>query len=451
MNNQRMKNIRSPLICVLFLALLFSVFYTVKAARVNIAHFLDKSKKDTWMTSPADFQKNNGSRAIYRWNSNQKKSLHYAANRSKTAVYFLDWQITEADFNFKNSQLNSISLNIYNKSCSTNKRFVENKNAFLKFLAKLRRSIDIFCKNKHGRISTKLINSARCQSCLWSMPSAYIALKWSYDGSHKFNFTAHYITVYIYKDKQTFNEISRVKVAMTNLSDLKSRIKTNKLGDRYLQIPMVDQGKRGYCVVACAERILKYYNINIDQHILAQAADTSNSGTRITSIEKSMKKVGAKCNFWVKEITEYSPLVGNVNMLKFVKKYNRYAKRAGKKVIKFSRVRSYRQLFRSMDEDILVETKINNNKSGFKKFKLKVKAALDGGMPVLWGVTLGMIKEPRLPQNVGGHMRLITGYNPKTKEMIYSDSWGKGHDFKKITWKKAWAMTQMAYVFMPKK
>ena len=103
-----------------------------------------------------------------------------------------------------------------------------------------------------------------------------------------------------------------------------------------------------------------------------------------------------------------------------------------------------------MDEDILVKTKIDYDKSGFKKFKQKVVETLDSGMPVLWGVMLGMVKEAKIPQKMGGHMRLIIGYNPKTEEMIYSDSWGKGHDFKKMSWEKAWAMTQMAYVFIPR-
>lgn len=430
---------------------LFSVFCATEAARMNIADFLDKAQQTVWTTTPPDFQKNNGSKAIYKWNSVQKISLHYAANRTRTPLYFLDWRITEADFNFENNQLNSLSINIYNKSCRTNRQFAENKNIFLKFLKKLRRAINTLYKNKHGRISTKLINSARCYSCSWNLSSAYIVLKWSYAGSHQENFIAQYVTIYIYKDKRTFNEKSRSKVAVIDLSVLKSRIKTNQLGDRYLQIPMVDQGKRGYCVVACAERILKYYNVNVDQHILAQAANTSNRGTRTTDIENYMKKVGAKCNFHVKEISKYSPLVGNAKIIKFIKKYNRYAKRAGKKKIEIKKVKDYRQLFALMDEKIMVRTKIDLDKNGFRKFKLKVKATIDCGMPVLWGVTLGMVKEGKLPQNVGGHMRLISGYNPRTDEIIYSDSWGKGHDLKKISWGKAWAMTNMAYVFIPKK
>ncbi len=104
-----------------------------------------------------------------------------------------------------------------------------------------------------------------------------------------------------------------------------------------------------------------------------------------------------------------------------------------------------------MDEKILVQTKVHYDKNGFKKFKQKVIKTLDSGIPVLWCVMLGMVKEAKIPQRMGGHLRLITGYNSKTGEMIYSDSWGRGHDFKRISWEKAWTMTQMAYVFIPKK
>jgi hypothetical protein len=436
-----------------FLVSVLILFFEISgldAAQVNIADFLEKSQKNAWTISPDDFKKTNGSEYMYRWNSAQKKSLHYAANRSGIPLYFLKWQVTEADFNFENKQLNSISLNIYNRSSSTNRQLAKSKNVFLEFLEELRGSLNAFCKKKHSKISIQLINSARCQSCFWESPSAYVVLKWSHDGSGKDNFNANYATVYIYKDKEIFNEKNSSKVVLLTYAELKTRIKTDSNGNRYLQIPMVDQGLRGYCVVACAERVLKYYDANVDQHILAQASGTSGSGTRTTEIESSMKRIGAKCNFHVKEISEYSPLVGNINILKFINKYNRYAKRAGKKKIDVRKVRSYNQLFRMMDEDILVQTKIDYDKSGFKKFKQRVKETLNSGMPVLWCVMLGMIKEAKIPQNMGGHMRLITGYNPETEEMIYSDSWGKGHDFKKISWAKAWAMTQMAYVFIPK-
>lgn len=449
-----MKNIGKTqiLICASLLLSAFAIFNTAAAAPPNIADFLRNAPKKAWTTSAADFRENNGGGGMYRWNSNQEQSLHYAANALKGSLYFLDWRITEADFSFKDNQLNSLCLNIYNKSCLTNREFAVNKNTFLAFLDKLRESLNNFYKTGHGKISMTLINRARCQSCVWDTPNAYVVLKWSYDGSNKNNFIAQYATVYIYKDKQTCDETSAAKVASVNPDDLKSRVRTNEAGDRYLPVPMVDQGKRGYCVVACAERILKYFNTNIDQHILAQAAGTSQfGGTRNEDIESSMKRVGVKCNFHVKEILEYSSLMGRNELLKFISKYNRYAKRAGKNKINIYQVKTYNQLFQMMDEDVLIQTRINSDRNGLKKFQAKVKTAIDSGIPVLWGVMLGLVKEGNLPQMAGGHMRLIIGYNPKTDEMIYSDSWGKGHEMKKMTWNKAWAITQMAYIFLPKK
>jgi len=60
-----MQKMRLFLLCALFLLLTFFVFRRAEAAQVNIANFLDKGKKTVWTTSPADFQKNNGSKAIY--------------------------------------------------------------------------------------------------------------------------------------------------------------------------------------------------------------------------------------------------------------------------------------------------------------------------------------------------------------------------------------------------
>jgi len=257
---------------------LLSCIFRVDAAQVDIADFLKESQKNAWTTSPENFKKKNGRRYMYRWNSAQKKSLHYSARRSGIPLYFLKWQVTEADFYFENRQLNSISLNIYNKLSVVNKQTAKSKNDFLEFLDKFRSSLDTFCQTKHSKISIQLINSARCYSCSWDSPSAYVVFKWSYEGSGKYNFTADYATVYIYKDKDVFSEKNSSKVAELSYSELKKRIKTDSNGDRYLQIPMVDQGPRGYCVVACAERILKYYNANVDQHILAEASGTSGGG-----------------------------------------------------------------------------------------------------------------------------------------------------------------------------
>jgi hypothetical protein len=60
-----------------------------------------------------------------------------------------------------------------------------------------------------------------------------------------------------------------------------------------------------------------------------------------------------------------------------------------------------------------------------------------------------MFKEQDIPQQSGGHMRLIIGYNEKTQEVIYSDSWGKGHEFKRMPLSQAYATSMCLYTMSP--
>ncbi len=60
-----------------------------------------------------------------------------------------------------------------------------------------------------------------------------------------------------------------------------------------------------------------------------------------------------------------------------------------------------------------------------------------------------MFKEPGLPQTGGGHMRLIIGYNDKKDEIIYTDSWGKGHGKKRMLASNAFCMTNVILALPP--
>ncbi len=66
---------------------------------------------------------------------------------------------------------------------------------------------------------------------------------------------------------------------------------------------------------------------------------------------------------------------------------------------------------------------------------------IDQGFPLLWSVELGFVSEPGIPQHAGGHMRLIIGYNTKTSELIFSDTWGAGHEKKRMAMEDGWAIT----------
>jgi hypothetical protein len=54
---------------------------------------------------------------------------------------------------------------------------------------------------------------------------------------------------------------------------------------------------------------------------------------------------------------------------------------------------------------------------------------------------LGKVPESNITQNAGGHMRLIIGYNLKKDEILFSDSWGAGHELKRMSTADAWTIT----------
>lgn len=70
---------------------------------------------------------------------------------------------------------------------------------------------------------------------------------------------------------------------------------------------------------------------------------------------------------------------------------------------------------------------------------------------MLWALQLGKYpEEPDLkPQTVGGHMRIIIGYNEKTEKIIFTDSWGGGHEFKTIKMSDAYHASQGLFALKP--
>jgi hypothetical protein len=89
------------------------------------------------------------------------------------------------------------------------------------------------------------------------------------------------------------------------------------------------------------------------------------------------------------------------------------------------------------------------DKTGINKLDHAVRESIDRASPVIWCVQLGIIPEPDIPQAHGGHIRLIIGYNTKTSEILYTDSWGAGHELKRMKLADAWAETFGIFVMTP--
>ncbi len=86
-----------------------------------------------------------------------------------------------------------------------------------------------------------------------------------------------------------------------------------------------------------------------------------------------------------------------------------------------------------------------------RMFLKEIRDYIDDGLPLLWSLELGRFPEvPQLsPQTSGGHMRLIVGYNDKTQEIIFSDSWGARHEAKRMKMTDSYRASHGLFVLKP--
>lgn len=234
-------------------------------------------------------------------------------------------------------------------------------------------------------------------------------------------------------------------------ADLAARVQRRDSGEVVIDgVPMVDQGEKGYCAVATMERILRYYGVEVNQHELAQQANSSGeSGTSYQQLHEAMKRMSAKIGLRVDERLTFEWK----DFSDLLDEYDKAAKR--KKLPPVRRVVGgvidTTRIYASMDPGIFREVRLKRAAPVERFFRDTVEM-IDRGIPLAWGVQLGLVEEtPRLPQAVGGHMRLIIGYQPQTREIFYTDSWGRGHELKRMSLEDAYTITTWLMVVEPRR
>ena len=243
-----------------------------------------------------------------------------------------------------------------------------------------------------------------------------------------------------------------------------SNVQHGPRGDVYIDnVPMVDQGQKGYCAAATSERVLRYYGIEVDEHEIAQAAGTSaNEGTSPKGMRDSVAAIGKRYN--LATVVAYGDFQKSdqdriQGLVREVEGYNRAAKKMKKEPIKEgvymkrmgnSIMYDPRALDAAMDPEVLKYMKTEGSqKSKYAKFLKDVHDQVNKGIPIFWGVTLGIYPEPEIPQSAGGHMRLIIGYNDTKKEILYTDTWGAGHELKRMPAEWAWTISHCLMYMKP--
>ncbi len=203
-------------------------------------------------------------------------------------------------------------------------------------------------------------------------------------------------------------------------------------------IPMVDQGAKGYCVDASVERVLRYYGQKVDQNELAQAANSSTVGTDCRVMFEALRRLAARLRVKTRVIEPFDlkKLITNIN------EYNRLTRkgRVADEVDIYQPEGNLGTIYRQMKFELFREVRMKNPAEA-DRFEKAVETHVDAGIPLLWSVVAGLAPENPPIHGFGGHMRLIIGYNHAKHEILYSDSWGPGHEKKRMPLADAWTIT----------
>lgn len=211
--------------------------------------------------------------------------------------------------------------------------------------------------------------------------------------------------------------------------ELAANVKRTDEGDVWIDnIPMVDQGEKGYCLPATVARIFSYYGMDgVDMHAMASMCDTvAGGGTTIGGMLEALEKIGSRFHVRVMTLKDKGKKPGPEEI---VESYNKLAKRKGKPISRgFIGVadRDIDHALSVFDQEILEES-FPVKKAAMKKWFRPVYKSIDAGIPILWGIP--------------GHMRLIIGYNDAKGLIYYSDTWGAGHEKKKMSALNAYMIT----------
>lgn len=206
-----------------------------------------------------------------------------------------------------------------------------------------------------------------------------------------------YVNLKIMTREAADNKGRGEKLSDARLRELTTgNIVTRANGDVIIgNIPMVDQGPKGYCVPATFERYLRYLQIPADMYILAMAGQTGvGGGTSLQKIIDSLESYISSQSRSMKEIrTE----------------------------IKVRDIQKH--IDRGLPVIWTMYSSIEYNEFANKRSQLRIQPNIDWSA---WGErSKGESRQIELQKNFSAaHACMIIGYNKATNEIAVSDSWG---------------------------
>lgn len=195
---------------------------------------------------------------------------------------------------------------------------------------------------------------------------------------------------------------------------LEARVERRANGDVILtDIPMVDQGPKGYCVPATWERVMRYMGIPADMYVLAMAGDTTaGGGTSVAAIVNGAREA---------------------------------VMRGGRRLDPENGKLSVRTIKKFVDRGLPVMWAMYSMRDVNAMLNARMMDRRSMTDPTIWNKSLDPARKAAkkiATDQKSGHMCMIIGYNEKTGELAVSDSWGPQFAERWVTEEEAVAVTQ---------
>lgn len=216
------------------------------------------------------------------------------------------------------------------------------------------------------------------------------------------------------------------KTAKVNDTQLRKRLRSSVIrednGDVWISdIPMVNQGPKGYCVPATFERGMRTMGIDTDMYLLAMIGESGIGGG-----------------------TYVGKLVENVRRMVYNKGRRTKDERPNELRI--------RDLKRILDDGVPIMWTMmaleDYGKIARENTTLRKTTAPDAWVVKVRAQNKEFDGRERMNEN--HHMCMIIGYNAKTEELAVTDSWGPDHALKWVPLKVAdWASSHELFMILP--
>jgi hypothetical protein len=206
---------------------------------------------------------------------------------------------------------------------------------------------------------------------------------------------------------------------------LLKRVKQTDSGDVVVSdIPMVDQGPKGYCVPATWERYLRFLGVPADMYVLAMAAGTSQGGG--TNLDAMVENVDSLVTLYHRKIATFS---GDLDM---------------------------KMIAGNIDQGLPLMWTCSIHAPFEKTISLRMLDRSKVADWNAWAAQLDARDKTEIPAeitnapSVGGHQRMVIGYNDRTGEIAISDSWSKAFAIRWMTLQEANAINAgQSYLISP--